>query len=176
MVRVLQGPTHALHWRVPIDDTHTRFIWVGFVRGQEQSPEELENPPVIDHPPQKLPNGEYPMDSFFTHDKMAWETQGAIFDRSEEHLGASDRGIVLYRRMLRDQIERVQRGEDPIGIIRDPARNEIIELPAWLAELDEAAFTQHLGEVPLGSSMDAVFDERHEIFEVPFGAARPHQD
>jgi hypothetical protein len=28
---------------------------------------------------------------------MALETQGAIYDRTDEHLGLSDRGIVLFR-------------------------------------------------------------------------------
>jgi 5,5'-dehydrodivanillate O-demethylase oxygenase subunit len=174
ILRVMEGPLHAMHWRVPIDDTHTRIIHAGFLRGKgQQSPEELDNPPVEDHVPQKRPDGEYAMDTFFSQDKMAWETQGPIFDRSQEHLGASDRGVVLYRQMVREQIERVQRGEDPLGTIRDPAGNQCIELPAWLAELDEERFAEHMGELPVGRSMDAVFDERHEIFEVPFGAARP---
>jgi hypothetical protein len=30
--------------------------------------------------------------------------------------------------MLTEQIERVQQGYDPIGIIRDPAKNKIIDL------------------------------------------------
>jgi 5,5'-dehydrodivanillate O-demethylase len=173
ILRVMEGPLHAMHWRVPIDDTHTRIYHAGFLRGKPQSPEERENPPVVDHRPQKRPDGEYTMDSFFSHDKMAWETQGALYDRSTEHLGASDRGIVLYRQMVREQIEAVQRGEDPIGLIRDPAQNEVIELPAWMAELDEARFAEAHGELPMASSMDAVFDERHQVFEVPFGAARP---
>jgi 5,5'-dehydrodivanillate O-demethylase len=104
---------------------------------------------------------------------MAWETEGPLFDRSQEHLGAADRGIVLYRQMVREQIEAVQRGEEPIALVRDPAQNGCIELPAWLAEVDEAAVAEHIGEVPLGRAMDAVFDERHRTFEVPFGAARP---
>jgi 5,5'-dehydrodivanillate O-demethylase len=177
LLRVLEGYRHTLHWRVPIDDTHTRIMWAAFVRGKDpQTPEELENPPLEESPPQRLPDGEYPLDTFYGQDKMAWETQGPIFDRSQEHLGASDRGIVLFRQMLREQIEVVQRGGEPLGLVRDPAKNECIELPAWLAEgVDEAAFASHIGEVPLGRAMDAVFDERHEVFEVPFGAARPRQ-
>ena len=51
---------------------------------------------------------------------MAWETQGPIADRTVEHLALSDRGVVLLRRLLREQIERVQQGHDPFGVIRDP--------------------------------------------------------
>ena len=57
-------------------------------------------------------------------------TQGAIADRGLENLGYSDRGVVLYRRMLLEQIERVERGEDPMGVVRDPTLNTpFIQLP-----------------------------------------------
>ena len=53
-------------------------------------------------------------------DYMAWETQGQIPDRSIERLATSDRGVVLFRQVLRENIERVQQGGDPLGVIRDP--------------------------------------------------------
>ena len=37
---------------------------------------------------------------------MAWETQGPIADRSKEHLGEGDRGIIMLRNLLREQITR----------------------------------------------------------------------
>ena len=72
------------------------------------------------------PEGEYQMTSFASQDMMAWETQGAIFDRSRENLGAADRGITLYRKMLREQIGVVQSGGEPLGLIRDPEKNQIV--------------------------------------------------
>ena len=48
-----------------------------------------------------------------------WETQGAVSDRTKEHLGASDEGIVMLRRLMFENIEKVERGEDPLGIVRD---------------------------------------------------------
>ncbi|MBT8421158.1 MAG: aromatic ring-hydroxylating dioxygenase subunit alpha, partial [Gammaproteobacteria bacterium] len=60
---------------------------------------------------------------------MAWITQGPIADRTREQLVASDAGIVLYRRMLMEEVRRVEAAEDPLGVIRDPAENDIIELP-----------------------------------------------
>jgi hypothetical protein len=51
---------------------------------------------------------------------MVWETQGAIPDRSVERLATSDRGVVLLRNVLKEQIGRVQQGLDPLGVIRDP--------------------------------------------------------
>ena len=38
----------------------------------------------------------------------------------------SDEGVILLRKMFKQSIEAVQRGEDPVGIIRDPAKNEIL--------------------------------------------------
>jgi 5,5'-dehydrodivanillate O-demethylase oxygenase subunit len=175
ILRVMQGPWHGLHWRVPIDDTHTQIIWAGFTRSQgRQTREELENPPIEAVPPAKGPDGEYRMCTFYDHDTMAWETQGALFDRSEEHLSASDRGIVMFRRMLLEQIEIVQRGGEPMALVRDLAQNQIIELPVWVAEeVDVQKVAAGVGDIPLEQPMAEVFDAGHEVFEVPFGAARP---
>jgi 5,5'-dehydrodivanillate O-demethylase len=73
-------------------------------------------------------SGEYHLDTFGSQDAMAWETQGPVTDRSREHLGAADRGIALYRRLLQEQIDKVAAGEEPEGIIRDAAVNERIEI------------------------------------------------
>jgi 5,5'-dehydrodivanillate O-demethylase len=61
-------------------------------------------------------------------DSMAWETQGARTDRAQEHLGVGDEGIIELRKLLREQIERVQQGLEPMGIIRDPETNKLIDL------------------------------------------------
>jgi 5,5'-dehydrodivanillate O-demethylase len=61
-------------------------------------------------------------------DSMAWETQGLVTDRTQERLGTGDEGIILFRKMLKEQIESVQKGLDPIGMVRDSEKNQIIEL------------------------------------------------
>jgi 5,5'-dehydrodivanillate O-demethylase len=43
-------------------------------------------------------------------------------------LGVGDEGIIELRKLLREQIERVQQGLDPLGVIRDPAQNQLIDL------------------------------------------------
>ena len=58
-----------------------------------------------------------------------WYTQGPVADRTEEHLGESDQGIILYRKMLKEQMEKVQRGEDPMNVFRDPAQNICLRPP-----------------------------------------------
>jgi hypothetical protein len=32
--------------------------------------------------------------------------------------------VALYRKLLVENMESIQRGEDPMGIVRDPAKNE----------------------------------------------------
>ena len=68
------------------------------------------------------------MDNFTSQDHMAWETQGAIADRAKEHLGEGDRGVVMFRNLLRAQILAVQAGNDPVGVNRDPASDETIKM------------------------------------------------
>src|SRR6202035_5242627 len=43
-----------------------------------------------------------------------------------EHLAHSDTGIVMLRRLLREQLQRVEQGLDPINIMRDPKANKRI--------------------------------------------------
>lgn len=131
ILRIPQGKWECIHWRVPIDDTHTRIIWVGFLPDPERHMSEDEDPPFEYLPSMMTPDGEHEMTSFYSQDKMAWETQGPIYDRTQEHLGASDRGIAMFRKLLAEQIEVVQRGGDPIAVIRDPEKNRIIEFPSY---------------------------------------------
>ena len=53
---------------------------------------------------------------------MAVEQQGVTADRTNEHLGASDGGIILMRKMMRESLAAVAAGRDPLCIIRDPAK------------------------------------------------------
>jgi hypothetical protein len=53
-------------------------------------------------------------------DSMAWETQGAVTDRTQERLGVGDEGIILFRKMLKEQIENVQ------GVLSQSAWSEIL--------------------------------------------------
>jgi 5,5'-dehydrodivanillate O-demethylase len=62
-------------------------------------------------------------------DFVAWAGQGTVADRTKEHLGESDRGVIMIRKRLLDDAEAVARGGEPKGLIRDPARNECVALP-----------------------------------------------
>ncbi|HWL04263.1 MAG TPA: aromatic ring-hydroxylating dioxygenase subunit alpha [Xanthobacteraceae bacterium] len=142
---------HTLQYRVPIDDTHTMHYWyhVYILPDEAKVPEHLktQTPPVYDVP-YRNEAGEFLLDYIHAQDIMAWVTQGPIADRTEENLGASDQGVVLLRRMLKREVERMEQGEDPLGIIRDPARNTVIDLPMEKNKSNhgdgfEAYFTRH---------------------------------
>ena len=51
------------------------------------------------------------------HDQFACESPGRIADRTKENLGSSDKGIVLYRRLLVDAINRNARGEKALMML-----------------------------------------------------------
>ena len=60
---------------------------------------------------------------------MLFRSQGPISLREAERLGTSDKGVILYRSVLMEQMERVARGEDPMGVVRDPEKNRMIVIP-----------------------------------------------
>ncbi|UFZ03031.1 aromatic ring-hydroxylating dioxygenase subunit alpha [Bradyrhizobium ontarionense] len=65
------------------------------------------------------------------HDQWAVESMGRIQDRTREHLGQSDKAIIQYRRLLREQIETVARGERPM-LFLDAAEARSVQGPATM--------------------------------------------
>ncbi len=66
--------------------------------------------------------------------------------------------MALYRKTLLEQIERAERGEDPLGVVRDPAKNTPwIELPV----------ERHLGYALTGvaASTSYSFPEREVVLK-----------
>ncbi len=55
------------------------------------------------------------------HDQFACESQGPIQDRTRENLGSTDKGIVLYRRLLLDAIRKSEAGEKPLMVLNQEA-------------------------------------------------------
>jgi 5,5'-dehydrodivanillate O-demethylase len=75
--------------------------------------------PYKDPPNALHPNTRFTLQSVLAQDHMAWETQGPVADRTTEHLSYSDRGVAMLRKLTIEQIERVQQGLDPMGVVRD---------------------------------------------------------
>jgi 5,5'-dehydrodivanillate O-demethylase oxygenase subunit len=113
----------SLIWRVPVDDASTLLYFVRFYPSEKRTRTASRN---------EVKLGVYtPLEKDWwginvnDQDRMAVEQQGAIADRPNEHLGVSDGGIVLMRRMMRESLALIEQGKDPLHIIRDPARQKI---------------------------------------------------
>ena len=106
----------VMRWRVPIDDTRTIHYTVEFgdqVDGQTDR-ENHEGPLRGRRAGNRA--GKYRWDDevgWFARedqDRAAQESQGAIFDRTTEHLVTTDKGVILLRRIYKDGMEAMQAG------------------------------------------------------------------
>jgi 5,5'-dehydrodivanillate O-demethylase oxygenase subunit len=111
-----------LQYRVPIDDTHTLHIYYNTRRRRDGEPPQAAVPSIP--LPYSHDNGRLITETIPGQDMMAWVSPGPVSPRHLENLGRSDRGILMYRKMLEDNIARVEQGEQPMGLIWDAARNE----------------------------------------------------
>jgi 5,5'-dehydrodivanillate O-demethylase len=135
------GP--AFQIRVPIDDEHTGHWWVMCHAAKPGEPEQKhEDVPFFRPPLPELDENGQPayaiLDSNSSQDVAAWVTQGAIADRTRENLGRSDKGIIMFRQLLEENIALVEAGKDPMNTFRDASQNEylgmVTELPKEEAE------------------------------------------
>jgi nitrite reductase/ring-hydroxylating ferredoxin subunit len=55
------------------------------------------------------------------HDQFACESPGRIADRTKENLASTDKGIVLYRRLLVDAIQKAAKGERTMMMLDEAA-------------------------------------------------------
>ncbi len=134
-----QGGANApgLQIRVPIDDTHTVQI---LYRTMKRKPGAPPLPIAVKHTKLFDENGKLAANTIPHQDALAWVGQGPISDRTREHLATSDRGVVLYHKLLLEQMERVEQGLEPMAVIRDRAENEpMIELNREVRTLDAFA-------------------------------------
>jgi phenylpropionate dioxygenase-like ring-hydroxylating dioxygenase large terminal subunit len=117
-------------WHVPVDDTGCYWyaIFTSFgapVDKATMRAQRLKTYPAPDYKPVFSRSNSWGFDAgeqdkqTFTgmgfdiniHDQWACESQGPIQDRTRENLGTTDKGIVLYRRLLMDAIRKNEAGE-----------------------------------------------------------------
>jgi 5,5'-dehydrodivanillate O-demethylase len=128
LLRLGGGGSYGFHIRVPVDDEHTRLLWYTAYRTGEPPPPEPEA--VTSYPvPWRTPDGDFLLNNVEGQDIMAWVTQGRIADRTREQLGAVDRGVIMLRRLFFAEMQRVDRGEDPMNVRRGPGSDAVIDLP-----------------------------------------------
>jgi 5,5'-dehydrodivanillate O-demethylase len=113
--------TATLQYRVPVDDTHTLQI---AYRTTKRKPGAEPKPITVKYSELFDGEGRLVADTIPKQDMTGWVGQGPISDRTREHLTASDKGVILYHKLLVDNMDRVANGEDPMGIIRDCEENE----------------------------------------------------
>jgi hypothetical protein len=117
---------HAVTYCVPIDDAHQLGASIRWLPqdGRDQ----------LSGREQRAPAGRKDLSYEYTQrhpdDKEAVEGQGPIALHGLEHLVTSDRGVMMFRRILKEAIQAAQRGEDPKGIIRDPAKAALVRTSA----------------------------------------------
>jgi len=123
---LMTGPT--FEWRVPVDDRTTLNVtWQYLILPQDVPPAQQADIPYWYAP--VTDGGRMISSHVLNQDFTAWVGQGPIADRSSELLGRTDAGITRLRHRYIREAERVARGEDPPGLVRDPAANVNIQLP-----------------------------------------------
>jgi phenylpropionate dioxygenase-like ring-hydroxylating dioxygenase large terminal subunit len=139
------GQGYSVNWHVPIDDDHH---WKYTFVYSAAAPLDKK---VIDRERSELTPGyrlarneanRYMQDrtsmktktysgmgyGFQAHDAFVTTSQGAIQNRTDEHLVSSDKAIVAARKLLEKAIRDVQEGREPPHVIREPSQNRFPHL------------------------------------------------
>ncbi len=129
---------YEVHFYTPVDDTHSWRFDFGFRRSRPIDDRDVHRSKIIDSNHRRIPNVDNHylqdrekqrtvnftgMEDFLSHDSCATESMGPLFDRSREHLGSSDQGVIAVRRYLLDAVKGLQEGREPRAVVTDSARN-----------------------------------------------------
>ena len=170
---------YVFQLRVPMDDEHTLHLWYhAYIPPAGATvPQRLLDEVAFYDVPVKDANGEYLLDYIHAQDIMAWETQGPIADRTRESLAWSDSGVTMFRKMLRRELKKIEAGEDPMNVVRDPARNGVIELPLetfkeHFSDGFESLLRRHMASFsPIAGDLIEIFtqqrDEQRKLVTAP---------
>ncbi|MGH7826610.1 MAG: Rieske 2Fe-2S domain-containing protein [Candidatus Binatia bacterium] len=113
----------ATNWAVPVDDAET--IVFAFKRYRIVNGERVD---LSAARPFDTRSGDRPYEERQRRpgDYEAQTSQRPIAVHALEHLVSSDKGVIMYRKMIREGIRAVQNGKDPKGIVRELKAGEVI--------------------------------------------------
>ena len=121
------GPT-VTRWAVPIDDTHTMQIGFWRATDSDQVSSKAGFGQTLDRP--------YEQRQRTPGDYDAMTSQRPIAVHALEHLGSSDRGLIMMRNVIRRGVHAVQNGGDPQGavheegeVVRTYSHERVVPLP-----------------------------------------------
>jgi 5,5'-dehydrodivanillate O-demethylase len=122
---------NQMQFRVPIDDIHTLHFTVHTWQAAPGTEAPVQEMVPSRHIELTDDEGNWrDIDVFFMQDYLVWVNQGPLALRHREKLGESDKGVILFRKQLMEQVERVMHGKEPaLNIFREAADNECIDLP-----------------------------------------------
>jgi phenylpropionate dioxygenase-like ring-hydroxylating dioxygenase large terminal subunit len=86
--------------------------------------------------------------SFVVHDSCATESMGPRYDRSREHLGASDITVIGLRKRLLSIVHDLERGKEPPHLIRTPQQNDVRHIACIVTTIPSSIDPkQHVAEL-----------------------------
>jgi 5,5'-dehydrodivanillate O-demethylase len=134
-----------------LDDHNTLSVTWAFSRvPKERDPYVQDRIPAWRGPVREPESGRWISSHIMNQDFVAWVGQGVIADRTKEHLGASDRGVIMLRKRFLEDLDTVARGEDPKATIRDPELNRSVPVPvAERKILTEGLTREELSKHPI---------------------------
>jgi 5,5'-dehydrodivanillate O-demethylase oxygenase subunit len=122
--RVILFPNYSclgggFEWVVPIDDANTLLVYQHCTRFYTEAPFKQDTVPYWNGSIRDPQTGRLRTLPPRNQDVVVWVGQGVVADRTAEHLGRSDVGVIAYRKRLQEQVRVVASGCDPKGVVRN---------------------------------------------------------
>lgn len=150
-------PPFLTFWTLPVDDEHSITFFVSHVTDADPMPFEQRRALEVFGQYNDRPYAER---QWIPGDYDAQVSQGPI-SSTREHLGTQDRGVVQFRRYIRDNIEAVERGDDPQGVYRtDPgtlpsyANDRVVSVTALGGDPDDPAVLRAFAEATVADYLE----------------------
>jgi 5,5'-dehydrodivanillate O-demethylase len=124
------GIHEFIQYRVPTDDTHTLHVTCYAYSAAPGAKAPSQSTVPYRYEPTRDSDGQPRLDLILDQDMAVWESQGELVDRTREHLGESDRGLLMFRKLLRSQLRVVAEGKDPLNVFREDAAGQTEREPA----------------------------------------------